>query len=481
MAYYEMMPAGLPAGLQSGMDSVLNKKFGTATSYAPGTWPDTVNIMGPLPEKTIVSSPVADFSDGADDVPTKSLVVTISPTLSGVSLLNETQTWRNLFNLDRTEGIPDPTDIIISPRILDVTKLFKGLRADNYFYAGYASYSISGGVLSVTTSNNLNYGIAFPVRVKGGATYCLSAILTGANMSVGCYDKNWNFISRIFDMVSDASRSFSTPSNAEYITVVFGSSTLNVAGTVSNIQLEVGNTATTFEPYTTPTTYTASLGRTIYGGTADIVNGKCEPTNWIDNTLLNLEQGSISGSTGNNENANNRVRNVSAIPFPYDEIVSSYTWTIPSGYKVAIRPYDANGNFVQLPSWALAFITQLPQNLIGQGITQMRFVLAKTDNSVITPSDMAEVGYILNKGNTAAAYSPYFEPFTFTGQEINTRLGYNAFWSDEGDTEVTYRADINLALQALSGSRGLMMARPQLEPETEPEETKEETPEEMEK
>ena len=36
--------------------------------------------------------------------------------------------------------------------------------------------------------------------------------------------------------------------------------------------------------------------------------------------------------------------------------------------------------------------------------------------------------------------------FTFTGQEIDTMLGYNAFWSEQGDTEVTYRADINLAL-----------------------------------
>ena len=34
--------------------------------------------------------------------------------------------------------------------------------------------------------------------------------------------------------------------------------------------------------------------------------------------------------------------------------------------------------------------------------------------------------------------------FTFEGQEINTRLGYNAFWSDSGDTEVTYRADLDL-------------------------------------
>ena len=56
------------------------------------------------------------------------------------------------------------------------------------------------------------------------------------------------------------------------------------------------------------------------------------------------------------------------------------------------------------------------------------------------------------------------DDFTFTGQEINTRLGYNAFWSEQGDTEVTYRADISLALQAVSGSRGLMMTRPAIEP-----------------
>lgn len=303
--------SGMPADLKNRMNAVFNKKFGTAVDYPPKQWPDDVNLMGPLPEKTIVSSPIADFSDGADDVPSSSVKVTIPPTLSGVSSVTETQTGKN----------------------------------------------------------------------------------------------------------------------------------------------------------------------------------------FLDDTLLNLEQGSINGSTGANENANNRVRNASAIPFPYDEIVSSYTWTIPNGYKVAIRPYDANGNFVQLPSWALAFITQLPQDLIGQGIAQMRFVLAKTDNSAITPNDIKNVGFQIEVGSTATAYEPYQTPtvytaslgrtiyggtadivngtgtdengndFTFTGQEINTRLGYNAFWSDSGDTEVTYRADISLALQAVSGSRGLMMAsRPAIEP-----------------
>ena len=37
-------------------------------------------------------------------------------------------------------------------------------------------------------------------------------------------------------------------------------------------------------------------------------------------------------------------------------------------------------------------------------------------------------------------------------------LGYNAFWNDSGNTSITYRRDIELALQAASSSRGLMMA-----------------------
>ena len=279
----ESTPSGTDRGSISldtanAVGAVLNKKYNTARGFKPSEWASAISFLEPLPERT-ASGAIANIQDGADKVPVKSWQVTLPASLSGYSEVNGVRSEKNLFNLDRTEGTPNPTDIIISPRILDVTKLFKGLRADNYYYSGYVSYSISSGVLSVTTSNNLNYGIAFPVRVKGGVTYCLSAILTGANMSIGCYDKEWNFISRIFGMIADSSRSFITPSNAEYITLVFGSSTLNVEGTVSNIQLEVGSTASAYTAYEAPTTYTAQLGRTIYGGTADIVTGEGEDEN----------------------------------------------------------------------------------------------------------------------------------------------------------------------------------------------------------
>ena len=73
MAYFRCGSGGMPAGLQSGMDAVLNKKFGTSTTYPPSGWPSDVNLLGPLPVKT-ASGAIASFSDGADDVPVKSCV-----------------------------------------------------------------------------------------------------------------------------------------------------------------------------------------------------------------------------------------------------------------------------------------------------------------------------------------------------------------------------------------------------------------------
>ena len=70
MAWYRCGGGGLPAGLQSDMDTVLNKKFSTSTTYPPTDWPDTVNLLGPLPEKT-ASGAIANITDGADGVPLK--------------------------------------------------------------------------------------------------------------------------------------------------------------------------------------------------------------------------------------------------------------------------------------------------------------------------------------------------------------------------------------------------------------------------
>ena len=82
MAYFRCGGSGIPASLKSGMNSVLNKKFGTSTTYDPSGWPDDVNLLGPLPVKS-ASGAIASFADGADGVPVKSCTVSFLPSGGG--------------------------------------------------------------------------------------------------------------------------------------------------------------------------------------------------------------------------------------------------------------------------------------------------------------------------------------------------------------------------------------------------------------
>ena len=197
--------------------------------------------------------------------------------------------------------------------------------------------------------------------------------------------------------------------------------------------------------------------------------------NFVDDTLDGIEQGSISSGTGQNANSNTRVRNADYIPFPLDKIQPSYVLTIPSGYKIAMRFYDKDKNFITPPAGAQGFINNIPSGYVGEGVEFARFILAKTDDSEITPNDMKNVGFQIEVGSTATAYAPYVTPtihtaslgrvihggsvdvvngtgtdengndFTFTPVPIISRLGDNTMWGD-GDLSVTYRRDIDLAL-----------------------------------
>lgn len=298
MAWYRCGGGGLPAGLQSDMNTVLNKKLGTSTTYPPTDWPDTVNLLGPLPEKT-VSGSIANITDGADGVPIKNWLVTLPASLDGYSSIGCTVSGKNLMQNLKYQATANRVNI--------------GQSDDGF------SVSLRAGTYTLSATTSINTRAYYRGENDGSNTLVWSAYGTSGNGTFTLSeDKNVRF------WLIGQGGSISTSD-------------------VLTIQLEVGSTATSYEAYTAPTTATASLGRTIYGGTADIVTGEGE---------------------------------------------------------------DENGN-----------------------------------------------------------------DFTFTplSPTPETPLGVSNWWADNGDSTVTYRADISLALQALGGGgRGLMMMRP-----TEPEETEE--------
>lgn len=243
--------SGVPASLKSRMNAVLNKKFGTAVDYPPNEWPDDVDLLGLLEEKT-VSGAIANILDGADQVPTKNVIVTIAPTQTGVSLVNATRIGKNLFNYEDVEAFN--ANVTITRNDGDYT-----IQNNNGYGVG-AFRGISLHLKPSSYSLSLGEAITIPIRIYKNDAWFNNGINAG-----------------------DTSCTFAVTEEADY--TLSCTVPANSSLTIKKCQFEVGSTPTTYQRYTAPTVFSADLGRTIYGGTADIVTGEGVDENGNDFTF----------------------------------------------------------------------------------------------------------------------------------------------------------------------------------------------------
>ena len=383
MAFYEMLPgAGMPPGLQAGMDSILNKKFGTSTTYPAEGWPDTVNLMGPLPEKT-ASGAIVTFPDGADAVPLKKCEVSLPASLDGYSSVDVVSAGKNLFNVADYSQIYTDRD---------------GVDSYNYRY------------MIIHLKPNTTY----TVSQNSGEAKSTPIVLINSVLPVGG--------SNYLDLrTASGSKTYTTGDDGYlYIGSVNSYDDVVYARLQEcNIQLEAGSTATTYEPYTTPTTYTASLGRTIYGGTADVVAGQgAEEYGIVD--LGNLTWTKRNTSSGHWRFTTQDIPIIinddnSHIP---DIVSVDYTAISPTQSYNGITGITCNTNISQL------MICDESYSDAGA------FTTAMSGKYIVYP--------LIEASQTGVTFDPV---------PIDSKSGNNTIWSEQGDnTEVTYRADINLAL-----------------------------------
>jgi hypothetical protein len=228
------------------MNAVLNKKFGTSTTYDPAGWPDDVNLLGKLPEKT-VSGSIAHITDGADEVPIKSWEVEIAPTLTGKSAIECNASNVNLlYSYGATGSAYGMTRTVISDS-------GGGVRLS--------------GVPTWGTGNTTQFRLAtVPAELK-------SRLSSYASVKAFCDSPYCTPNSAFFD------------TSLNYITV-----SCSTVATTENVTIDiylmvyVGTAPTEFTPYN-GTTSTVNLGRTIYGGTADVVKGEGTDENGNDFTF----------------------------------------------------------------------------------------------------------------------------------------------------------------------------------------------------
>ena len=166
---------------------------------------------------------------------------------------------------------------------------------------------------------------------------------------------------------------------------------------VNNTELWQGNT------------YTTTLGRTVYGGTLDVVSGELVVTKAY--ALLSDASKWIERSgTVNYEYSVDFDRKFYSDP--YMGLICSMAQVSPSARLIA--------------RWV--------------GATQKRFGLYDADGAISLDTLIS----LSSEGKISICYDIEPQTYQLTPQEVSLLLGTNNVWCDSGEVEVTYKADVGL-------------------------------------
>lgn len=194
-----------------------------------------------------------------------------------------------------------------------------------------------------------------------------------------------------YSVTSDASK---TVANARY-----GYSSAGGDSWVKDIQIEEGSTATDYEPYQGQT-YTADLPQTVYGGTVDLVSG-----------VLTVDKLVITRNTAN-------MNNNEEYPGWKDAVFNEY---FGNGRNVLVNePLDIGESYGVNTVVAIGAIW-LPVGTYGK--TQSEWIALATDVQITIPLATPQT-------------------YQLTPQQIQTLVGVNNVWSEQGNVELSYHIPI---------------------------------------
>ena len=404
------------------------------------TW-DQINSKAPVITDTATGA-IANFPDGADDIPVQDLVVNIEPKqsgsgdpapdnirpISGWTGCNVTRTGKNLFNWDRQLGTPDPTSgsNTTSPRVMDVAHYYVGLRPDNYYYpSNVAEYSVANGAIKIRGTNNA-YGVGFPVAVKASTIYTLHGTASAnPHLGVGYYDTSWNYLGT--NGGQSETLIFTTPSNCAYAVIILRSTDTTTGTTWTNVQLELGSSATTYEPYqgtTVAVDWTTEAG-TVYGGTIDFATGLLT----VDRAMITIGDMTWTYNSGQLSMVSESIK--TAVGDGANVICSSYKTTT----DLRSSPWSQADKVIGINK-----ATSKTTGNFATGAVAIKDT-SYTDASAFKSAMSSQtICYELATPQT----------YQLTPQQLNTFLGTNNIFSDCSSVEVEYRADTKLYIEKLT-------------------------------
>ncbi len=414
-------------------DQVLAKSSGT--DYA-ATWA----YRAPIIQNSVTGTP-ASFTDGLG-YPFDSIVVNVDP-------VQTTNSGKNLLpTAGLTLGTPsDTTFSNATARTFTVGTYISGLNTGNYYQVKTTAISVSENSITFTTSASA-YGLGIPLTgLTVGQAYTISATKTDGNLGLAFYKSDGTFISGNKASSSASYYTTTVPSDTYYTVVLFGAKTNNVEATFTDIQLELGSSATSYEPYTSQTVYpisgqtevnlwaessydtsaaataTISLGGTYYGGTLNINTGILT----VNRAFIQLDGSSSitykdSGSTSDAD-------------YPYYASFLISATSTANGYTNWLSSHGAVGD----PGPSTIFKTYY--------YTASTIVVYVGTSSLCNSAALIQ-SYLQTQYNNGTPLqivyelaTPYTVDLSAQALSLNTLSGNNYVWADTGDTTVTYPAD----------------------------------------
>ena len=325
-------------------------------------------------EATATGNPLTFLTDLAK--PLKSLLIPFSPKQSGTGDpapenirpilpwdgLTVRQGGRNLFDGEYPEIVPAPL-------------YYRAI------YVGNEAVTVSSDIVKTGTSNYSNL-FALAGNVSTGAATGINDVREGVSRT----------ITPINGYITLAYRSFEDVDPRNYHT-----------------QIEVGNTATPYEPYKPITEHSATFASTVYGGTLDMVTGELKVKKAY--ALLNDVDKWTQLTAGQ------------TVDFSYEQDFER-------------KLYD--GSLTGLV--CSAFLAVVNQNVAycrWRGATSLKFGI-KNGNSMATPLTLEDVKQMATDGEIAICYDIEPQTVTLTGEQITAIKGQNTLWSDGDSMTAVY-------------------------------------------
>lgn len=321
-------------------------------------------------------------------------------------------------------GTPSPTNIrpISGYSSVMVNRTGKNLIDTTNAISGLCGYRAGDNINTVVASTRYSHSV--PIRAKDGLVVSYSSTDTNKFQALfyEVYDSAGNWVQQVnLTNATSTTQTRTVPANTyEWIRFVYGAVSGSEVGTniTGQVQVEIGSTASAYEPYQ-GNTYTIDLNGTRYGGTLDVTNG-----------VLTVDRG-------------------------YTELSEDWYWVKSSSYAggyyascVNVDGMKANTPFI---SSHAKTATRIADYLFGTCYCDYSInfrIMSETS----TLQDWKD--YIVAQRNNGTPINICYELATpqtisLTAQQIELLQGTNNVWADSGDVSVQY-VTMNSDLLALA-------------------------------